>query len=206
MRPRDFEPLGLFVRDGLLDEDTCLAVLTCVASTEGESAAVLPAGESALAVDEEVRRAWEVPLPAVLETRLVDAVERLRPDLEAWCGCALAPCDAVAVLRYPVGAFYRSHRDRPREIMPPDPGADPGLSELARRRVSVVVFVNAAGTAFTGGELRLFDLVDEAPDGLDLVPEAGTLVAFTSDLLHEVRPVTAGERVSVVTWFLESAT
>lgn len=214
MRPRDFEVFGLFVREQVLDEATRLAALECAAAGGGESAAVLPAGETSLAVRDDVRHAWEVPLPGALEGQLVAAIERLRPDIEAWCGCALAPCEAVAVMRYPAGAFYRSHRDRPQQAAahitrpsPPPAPDDPDssgfvLDALVRRRVSVVVFLNAAGSAFTGGELRLFDLVDEAPDGLDLVPEAGTLVAFSSDLLHEVRPITGGERVSMVAWLL----
>jgi predicted 2-oxoglutarate/Fe(II)-dependent dioxygenase YbiX len=36
---------------------------------------------------------------------------------------------------------------------------------------------------------------------LDVVPVAGTLVAFPSHVLHEVLPVTAGIRDAIVDWF-----
>jgi SM-20-related protein len=33
------------------------------------------------------------------------------------------------------------------------------------------------------------------------VPEAGLLIAFRSEMLHEVEPVTSGERVTIVSWY-----
>lgn len=76
--------------------------------------------------------------------------------------------------------------------------------------MSVVVFLNdaAAPITFEGGQLRLYGVLDPARDdlGVDLEPRAGTLVAFRSDLLHEVTPITAGDRFTVVTWFRERPT
>ena len=34
-----------------------------------------------------------------------------------------------------------------------------------------------------------------------LIPEQGMLVAFPSELTHEVMPVTYGERYSIVSWY-----
>jgi predicted 2-oxoglutarate/Fe(II)-dependent dioxygenase YbiX len=44
--------------------------------------------------------------------------------------------------------------------------------------------------------LRLY-----TPDAVDVVPRAGTLVAFPSDTPHEVLPVTGGVRDAIVDWF-----
>ncbi len=37
--------------------------------------------------------------------------------------------------------------------------------------------------------------------GFALEAEPGLLIAFRSDTSHEVRPVTFGERFTIVTWF-----
>ena len=49
---------------------------------------------------------------------------------------------------------------------------------------------------YEGGELWLYD--DEK--GMQMKKEQGTLILFPSYTLHEVKPVTKGERNSLVTW------
>jgi predicted 2-oxoglutarate/Fe(II)-dependent dioxygenase YbiX len=128
---------------------------------------------------------------------VLERLETLRGELETWCRQPLERCDAVAALRYPTGAFYRTHRDA---------SGHADAWSLHRRAVSVVVFVNSgdghAGAEFSGGALRVHELVDGDDDGLDVWPEAGTLVAFPSSLLHEVTTVEWGERYSLVAWLM----
>jgi len=50
---------------------------------------------------------------------------------------------------------------------------------------------------YEGGELKLYDGEE---DGTIMSKEQGTLVIFPSYVLHEVMPVTKGERNSLVTW------
>jgi len=50
---------------------------------------------------------------------------------------------------------------------------------------------------YEGGELKLYDGEE---DGIIMNKEQGTLVIFPSYVLHEVMPVTKGERNSLVTW------
>jgi len=51
---------------------------------------------------------------------------------------------------------------------------------------------------YKGGELRLYDGADK--HGLVMNKNQGTLVVFPSYVLHEVSPVTKGERNSLVAW------
>jgi predicted 2-oxoglutarate/Fe(II)-dependent dioxygenase YbiX len=153
----------------------------------------------ALRVEETVRRAWEVDLPDRLHGELVDRIRALHPVLEEQFAVRLEPCDSVAALQYPQGAFYRTHRDAPRR---------PDRYGLHRRAVSIVIFVNTGGplpgASFTGGQLWLHDVPD-GPGGIHAItPVAGMLVAFRSGVLHEVRPVEAGLRLSIVSWLLAS--
>jgi predicted 2-oxoglutarate/Fe(II)-dependent dioxygenase YbiX len=166
-------------------------------SADGDAAAVQPAVGAPLEVVDEIRRAWEVDLPDTLHDTLVLRLEAIRAALSAHFEIALQPCDAVAALRYPPGAFYRTHRDT---------SAGPDPHGLHRRAVSIVIFVNsgrpAPSASFAGGALRLHDLSAASAAVCDITPVAGTLVAFRASQLHEVRPVTSGTRLSVATWLL----
>lgn len=201
MRPRDFTSLGIFAREGFLDDALLREVRQAIVGNPGDPAEVLDRKGDDLTLSAEVRRAWELALPDATERVVLERLEDLRADLEQWCGRRLEPCDALAALRYPPGAFYRTHRDAT---------AHADALELHRRVVSVVVFVNTggarAGAEFTGGALRLYELLDDdRDDGLDVWPEAGTLVAFPSSLLHEVTMVERGERYTLVTWLMAAS-
>ena len=126
-------------------------------------------------------------------------IEALRPTLERHFGVALASAEPAGLLRYATGGFYRPHRDRS--------SGTPGTRD---RAVSVVIFVNdrEGGRRYEGGALRIYGLLGEGPlaeVGLDMEPDAGTLVAFRSEWLHEVTPVTAGQRFTIVTWLSSAA-
>ena len=132
------------------------------------------------------------PDPASIST--VEArLDGCRHRVAAALGLTLQDREGAGFIRYPPGGFYRAHRDR---------GEDPDWEAAARRAVALVVFLNtsrAAGPAgeFDGGVLRLF-----LPHGeVDVVPEAGLLVAFPADVLHEVTEVRGGTRDTVVDWF-----
>ncbi len=196
LRPRDVVPFGVLVHEGFLDDVTLARIRHAMAAGEGEPAAVQSRDAGSLALDTEARVTWEVELPDDLQEALVALVNRMLPTFEHASGVALEPCEAVAALRYPAGSFYGPHRDA---------GDTPDEHGLHRRRVSIVIFLNdgdGAGAEFGGGRLRLYGLESREDDGLDVVPEAGALVAFPSRLRHEVTPVTWGERLVLVTWVL----
>jgi SM-20-related protein len=97
---------------------------------------------------------------------------------------------------YPRGAFYARHLDQ--------------FRDTTRRRISVVLYLNAHWRRSDGGALRLWttpvrDSVDpRGRDGpfVEILPEAGTLVAFRSaDFVHEVRRARR-TRLSLTGWFL----
>jgi SM-20-related protein len=88
---------------------------------------------------------------------------------------------------YPPGAVYRRHVDR--------------LAGDDRRVLSCILYLNDAWLAEDGGELRLH-LPARARD---VLPQAGTLVAFLSERLeHEVLPARR-ERLSLTGWFRRRA-
>lgn len=88
---------------------------------------------------------------------------------------------------YPPGAEYRRHFDR--------------FASDPRRTVSLVLYLNRGWRAGDGGALRLYDA--ERP--IDVLPEAGTLVAFLSDRFEHAVLRTRRERLSFTGWFRRRA-
>lgn len=86
---------------------------------------------------------------------------------------------------YPVGSFYKRHLDQFRED--------------DHRKLSIICYLNENWTEENGGQLRLY--LPEGPR--DILPVAGRLVCFRSDVLeHEVLPATR-ERRSLTGWILD---
>lgn len=68
------------------------------------------------------------------------------------------------------------------------------------RKLSLVLMVSGPDE-YEGGELEL-NLSGNPENTMLLKPDAGTSVLFYSHLPHRVRPVTSGNRISVVIWGL----
>ncbi|MFY8037078.1 MAG: 2OG-Fe(II) oxygenase [Cyclobacteriaceae bacterium] len=86
---------------------------------------------------------------------------------------------------YPVGTFYKRHLDQ--------------FKKEDHRKLSVICYLNSDWQESDGGQLRIY-LENETKD---VLPLAGRLVCFRSDLLeHEVLPATR-ERLSITGWLLD---
>jgi predicted 2-oxoglutarate/Fe(II)-dependent dioxygenase YbiX len=137
------------------------------------------------------------------ETRSLIA-ERLmvfKPSLEAHFGVKLTKCERPAFLYYTVGGLYMAHTDSSDE-----PGCPEGVRN---RQVTAILFLNEQANSdhaegYHGGSLVIYTPdygVDSDDPGVRILGKAGSLVAFRSNLFHEIQPITAGERFSIITWF-----
>jgi len=110
------------------------------------------------------------------------------------------------------------------EVMPIPAGADPAqfqkgmamsmtitrISMFLTPVVAAIIFLNGEGDpsasdAYRGGALTLYGLFEQSDAetlGFPLEAEEGLLITFPTDVMHEVRPVEAGERYTVVTWLV----
>jgi predicted 2-oxoglutarate/Fe(II)-dependent dioxygenase YbiX len=136
-------------------------------------------------------------------TEHVLAPDDARPVAQAFLGVARlahgggpALLDGPRFCRYRQGGHFRAHRDRSHD------SAD--MHAVRTRRISLVCLLNDDAPAFDGGALVLY-LPDEhgrfRPVNAPL--RAGSVIAFASDLLHEVRPVRQGTRYSAVAWLYD---
>jgi predicted 2-oxoglutarate/Fe(II)-dependent dioxygenase YbiX len=181
--------LGLYVESGFLSPQICKA--TVQEMTEGPRAPAQITVDGATATDTGIRRALSVDVPPGTAAVVDAALTAVKPRLERHFALTLHGHEPPHYLVYERGAFFVAHRDRPRS----------GASELSARRVSVVLFLN---DDFSGGALTFYDLIagDEWRGvGLPCEPAAGLLVAFRSEMIHEVQAVTGGQRCTIVSWF-----
>ncbi|HEX8723356.1 MAG TPA: 2OG-Fe(II) oxygenase [Pyrinomonadaceae bacterium] len=191
---------GLFLARDFLEAPLCAAVREEAHASAGHPAPVYLEGEDGL-VHESVRRTTSLEVSAATAADVARRLRALRAEIGGHFGLSLGDCEPPQFLRYREGDFFVRHQD-----------GDAGQTEfdhLRVRKVSVVVFLNggsdddAPGT-FGGGELLIYRAEGAALPGPVVFPvkgEPGLLVAFRADTLHEVTPVTRGERFTVVSWF-----
>jgi len=197
---RFFRQIGFLVVPNFLEPRFVADLLREMEVAPKEKATVVKAGVGDC-LDENIRRVGTLILPKGVSVSLKERLRGTMPDLEKHFKVALAGCEHLQYLVYRPGDFFKPHADG---------GKSAGNSpETRQRRVSVVIFLNreseesAEGT-YGQGRLTFYGLLD-GPQfercGFELTPEPGLLIAFPSDKVHEVTPVSHGQRYTVVTWF-----
>jgi predicted 2-oxoglutarate/Fe(II)-dependent dioxygenase YbiX len=125
-------------------------------------------------------------------------LERQRPRVAAHFGRPLDGSEEPQFLRYGPGDYFVAHQD----------GNTPLVHDRSRfRKVSVVIFMSEQSEqprpgTFCGGSLVLHGPFDRPDLQVAMGPAPGTLVAFPAETTHEVLPVTHGERLSIVSWYV----
>ena len=151
-------------------------------------------------LDEDIRKVQSSLLPIEIREPLKTRLRGLLPELQKFFQMQLDDCESPQFLIYNPGDFFTPHSD----------GGPKGQNLDAQlRRISAVVFLNSESEApgeDTFGEGRLtFHGLLEGPKWehctFPLNAQTGLLVAFPSEKIHEVTPVTHGRRFTVVTWF-----
>jgi len=170
-----------FVIPEFWDRVNCARVRTAMDRGHASCAEIYDAGYQ---VDDAARRALEVDVDETMIDEVQRALDSIRGQVAQFFGTPLSGEEGPGFVRYASGGFYRVHRD-----------VAPGHDEFPRR-ISIVLFLTTAGVDFEGGALRLY-----GDSTREIAPRAGTLVAFPSDVPHEVLPVTAGVRDAIVDWF-----
>jgi predicted 2-oxoglutarate/Fe(II)-dependent dioxygenase YbiX len=185
---------GVLIRPQFLSAAQCARLRSAIDRGRAGSAEIYDNG---YVVDEHVRKTYDVDVEPAIVGEVERALGGVRGEVSRFFGTTLTGTEGPGFLRYPPGGFYRAHRDR----------LENTGGEFSRR-ISVILFLSSAAAGpgdgrCEGGALRLYGVADPGDDAvpLDIAPAAGTLVAFPSEVLHEVLPVTAGVRDAVVDWF-----
>jgi predicted 2-oxoglutarate/Fe(II)-dependent dioxygenase YbiX len=195
-----FGSFGLLAVPTFLERDLCAEIRQEMA-TAGEVAATVRGADRSYAVDQQSRRTNWAEVSEETSSLVSERLMSLRKEVAEVFGVEVSDVQRPQFLRYREGDFFAAHQDR---------GSDRKGAEFAQQRqVSVVIFLNDETNeprpdTYEGGALTLFGLLDSGDDrnvGLPVTGEAGALIGFPSEMLHEVTPITRGERFTVVSWF-----
>jgi predicted 2-oxoglutarate/Fe(II)-dependent dioxygenase YbiX len=184
----------LYSVKSFLKEEICREFIAEMRNSAASPA--LTYGKGAAAIDDNVRRVKRVhPSPQSVEL-IRRGLEEQRESIAGHFVVSLTGLEEPQFLCYGVGDFFVAHQDGNTGLV--------NLESDRTRRVSVTVFLNSQleeqhSDSYTGGSLVFSDWRTGARQ--EVFGEAGMLVAFRSELTHEVLPVTQGERYAIVSWY-----
>jgi len=178
-----FRALKFLPMEGFFGAAECAQMRDVMSQSPSESAQVYSSATGA--TDENIRRTRAVIVSPEFRTTIVDRINSARDRAAEHFGISLSSTEGPQFLLYRAGDFFMRHTDKN------DDGAN-------ARKVSFIGFINSD---YEGGALKFFGGVDAKPLELTLPVSDGMLVFFRSDWLHEVEPVTRGERYTIAGWF-----
>lgn len=201
------------LQKALFSPQECLQFLTVIRTCRAKRTSVVKTGTHQVMYDEESRKAFGITVPEAIQNRITYRLMSLKPMLEDFFQVELQGCHAPLFLAYQAGDFFERHRDA---------YTDPEWL-IQVRRLSAVLFLNTFDVAdgYTGGELMLYppgtlpkaaesraieagQAQPKSPEELGgerCLAQAGDLVVFRPEQVHEVLPVKTGIRYTVVNWF-----
>jgi len=192
-----FTRLGLFVCKNFLEQELCTRCCREIDEAAQTKATIVRTNETEV-LDETFRKVKWADVPATTVSLVEARLLALMPTLERHFNVTLTGYEPLDFLTYQEGDFFQVHID----------GGDDAHHNHRERKVSVVIFLNGqaqqpAHDTYCGGSLTFYGLIDDPrwlTYGFPLNSEPGLLIAFRSDVLHQVLPVTYGKRYSIVSW------
>jgi predicted 2-oxoglutarate/Fe(II)-dependent dioxygenase YbiX len=184
----------LHVVEEFFDRSTCRRLIEEIRREETSAALTYGKGVSGV-VDERTRKVSRAAVSSALmsevTTRLVEYLPRLRDHFDL----PVSTIEEPQFLWYRPGSFFVAHQDGNTKLIQ--------LESDRLRRISLSVFLNQQDEAgspncYSGGSLVFTDRM--TGDRCDMQGETGKLVAFRSELTHEVTPIESGDRFAIVTW------
>jgi predicted 2-oxoglutarate/Fe(II)-dependent dioxygenase YbiX len=177
---------AVFISDNLIDPAVCADL---IADARRSSAVPAQVSKAKGRVDLDMRRTSRLFVSIEKEQQLNHYLQELKSRLETHFQTPLTGVESFQFLLYREGDFYKRHADKNDRADTP--------AYIKARRVSIVIFLDDEEISYTGGTLAIW-----TPAGLVRVQgETGKVVAFPSELMHEVEPVRSGERHSIVSWY-----
>jgi SM-20-related protein len=153
-------------------------------------------------LDETSRRTVTKAVSEETRTFISEKLMGIKDEIGAYFGVDISHPQKPEFLYYRVGDFFTCHADK---------GSNPkNPKEVKDRLVSAIVFLNdekdepGPGT-YAGGSFIIYGILNDPrfeKQGFKVTGVEGTLIAFRSEMFHEVTAVTGGVRYTVVSWFV----
>ena len=194
-----FAHFGVLVVQNFFDSQLCEKLRIEAGQSANREATVWWKGDHT--VQTNARRTKRASVSSAVESTVQQKLLLLKPRVQEHFKLELSGCETPQFLIYGEGDFFQLHRDE-------DPRRD-SHSRDQDRLVSVIIFLNSESHAqdpesYTGGALALYGMMKDPkyqPIGFPLSGETGLLIAFRSDVAHEVKAVTRGKRHTIVSWY-----
>lgn len=199
MKPSPHTSFGLFSIRNFLSAEECARIRDEMSSSEGSPAGIMRTDEKLL--DENARRTVTKSVSEETRALMSDKFARIKGELGVWFGVELSRPQDPQFLYYRAGDFFQCHADR---------GMNSESPRIVKDRlVSAIVFLNderdePAPGSYAGGSFIIYGILNDPRfenQGFKATGAEGTLIAFRSEMFHEVTPVTSGIRYTVVSWF-----
>lgn len=200
MNKKVLSALGIYTEEGFLERDVCESLKAQMRAGRQERAKVYEGGADYV-LNESRRSTVKVNVSDSAASFVRDKLLAKCEDFTRCFEIEIKDCQEPTFLAYRPGDFFEPHRDRTQNENAP--------ANIQQRRVSAVVFLNderggETEGEYEGGELAFFKLFKDPRCQNIAIPvqgKAGMLVAFRSEVIHQVFPVVEGERFTIVTWF-----
>lgn len=184
---------NLFLHRNFLNADACANLKAELNLSPTTIAPVYIEGTEGT-VHETIRKTTSLHPSDQIVSEVHELLLMQKSALQDHFGLSLKDCEPPQFLRYKEGDFFIRHQDGNTHQL--------DFDHLRVRRISIVVFLNdfseqPEANCYSGGLLHFYD--QQGTYGLP--GETGLFVAFSADTLHEVLPVTSGERFTIISWF-----
>jgi len=200
MKPSPHTQFGLFSIRSFLSAAECDRIRREMSSAAGNPASVVKTDERLL--DETARRTVTKAVSEETRRFISEKLMSIKDEVGAYFGVNISHPQKPEFLYYRVGDFFTCHTDK---------GTSPKYpKEVTDRLVSAVVFLNdekdeAGPGTYSGGSFIIYGILNDPrfeKQGFKVTGAEGTLIAFRSEMFHEVTAVTDGVRYTVVSWFV----
>ena len=193
---------GLFVKKNFIDRELCERIRMEMLSAKGLPAYFVVNKENKPLVNENVRRAVEKEVSNEIHVMVRDKLSGVKEELAAYFDITLSHLQEPRFLSYGEGDFFQIHTDKSTNPQHPQ--------RIRDRKITTIIFLNdetdvPENNAYTGGSFIIYGILNIPrfeSHGFKVSGTTGMLIAFRSELLHEVTPITSGVRYTVADWFV----
>jgi len=186
--------LGIYAVEEFFKQSECKQLCSEMNASAKSQARTYTQSENLEKVDHQVRKTQYCKIADTSHTSIMTKIKGIRSDLEHFFGAELADkFEPPKYLRYGEGDFFAPHTD----------------GQL-NRKINISININSTDPAqsdlvYAGGQLQFYGLIKQkgfADRAISAPCDAGTLLAYPVDVIHEVTPVLKGARFSIVSRFL----
>lgn len=186
--------LGILVIEDFLSPSECDAICEEMRIASKSTAGAYSKKTNSESIAPTIRQTQYCDISKTSRKKIATKIQSLKPTIELFFNTQLSEeLEPPKYLLYEKGSFFSPHTD-----------------DQLNRRINITINLNSKlpsekATEYEGGDLQLYGLLkgqNFVSRGIAAPSTTGCLTAYPVNIVHEVMPITAGSRYSIVTRFL----